>query len=354
MTTTRVFIIDDSAVVRQGLTEIFASDPELEVCGAAQDPIIAAQKLRDVCPPPDVLTLDLEMPRMDGLTFLSKLMTQHPMPVVVCSTLTETNSEIALRALEMGAVDVLQKPKLGTRAFLHESRVRLCDAVKAAALAGRKGLRAPELPRIVKPEVDTAHAMPLQGVGRTTDKVIALGASTGGTEALATVLVEMPLDCPGIVVVQHMPEHFTRAFAMRLDGLCRIAVREARDGDAVLRGQALIAPGNQHMLLKRSGARYHVELRDGPFVSRHRPSVDVLFRSAARYVGANCLAAILTGMGDDGAKGILELKQSGAATLAQSEASCVVFGMPKEAIRRGGVDKAVDLSAIAPELLALA
>jgi two-component system chemotaxis response regulator CheB len=346
----KVLIIDDSAVVRQALIEIFSTDPDIEVMGVAADPYLAAEKIRRQVP--DVITLDVEMPRMDGLTFLQKLMSQHPIPVVMCSSLTARGSEEALKALQYGAVEIVTKPRLGVKVFLEESRIVLCDAVKAAAAARVKRLPFPS--RALQPKL-TADAV-LDGVGRseclkTTEKVVVLGASTGGTEAIRHFLEALPHDAPGVVIVQHMPEHFTAAFARRLDGLCRVAVKEAEDGDSVIPGRALIAPGNRHMLLKRSGARYYVELRDGPLVCRHRPSVDVLFRSAARYAGKNAIGVIMTGMGDDGARGMLEMKEAGAATLAQDEASCVVFGMPREAIRLGAVDQVVSLERIPEAVL---
>jgi two-component system, chemotaxis family, protein-glutamate methylesterase/glutaminase len=342
----RVLIVDDSAVVRQTLTSLLSEDPAIEVIGAAADPIIAEEKMnRDA---PDVITLDVEMPRMDGLTFLSKLMSERPLPVIICSSLAEAGSETAMRALEYGAIEIITKPKLGTRAFLEESRIRITDAVKAAAAA-----RLPRAHRSSMQQVApklTADAVLSRGAPgamiQTTEKVIVVGASTGGTEALREFLEVLPQDAPGIVIVQHMPEHFTRAFAQRLDGLCKISVKEAEDNDTVIRGRALIAPGNRHTLLKRSGARYFVEVKDGPLVSRHRPSVDVLFRSAARYAGKNCVGVIMTGMGDDGAHGMLEMKQAGAATIAQDEKTSVVFGMPKEAIKLGGVDEVLPLEAI--------
>ena len=349
----RVLIIDDSAVVRQTLTEILSSDPGIRVIGTAADPLIAAERLKDEVP--DVITLDVEMPRMDGLTFLKKLMAQHPLPVVMCSSLTESGSETALKALEYGAVDIIQKPRVGTKAFLEESRVNICDTVKAAAsarIAKRQpscSLVAPKLTADAVIEKATSKAMI-----QTTDKVIVVGASTGGTEALRIFLEAMPHDAPGIVIVQHMPEKFTEAFAMRIDSLCRISVKEAEDDDSVIRGRALIAPGNRHMLLKRSGARYYVEIKDGPLVCRHRPSVDVLFRSAARYGGKNVVGVIMTGMGDDGAKGMLEMKEAGAYNIAQDEESCVVFGMPKKAIELGAVDKVTPLNKIPAIVLAKA
>ncbi|MFP4391725.1 MAG: chemotaxis response regulator protein-glutamate methylesterase [Desulfohalobiaceae bacterium] len=351
----RVLVVDDSAVVRQALSEILDSDPEIEVMGAASDPFAAAKKMeQDV---PDVITLDIEMPRMDGITFLRKLMSQHPLPVIICSTLTEKGSDLALQALDYGALEIITKPKLGTKQFFAESKVRILDAVKAAAQVDvrRKKLNPGKTTQKPEPKLDAdavlPGARPKQGMFQTTDKVILVGASTGGTEALRVFLEAMPMDCPGIVVVQHMPEHFTRAFARRLDGTCRITVQEAKDQHPVLRGRALIAQGNRHLLLKRSGARYYVQIKDGPLVSRHRPSVDVLFRSGARYAGKNAVGVIMTGMGSDGAKGMQELHQAGAFTLGQNEASCVVYGMPQEAKKLGAVDKELDLDRIALEVV---
>ncbi len=347
----RVLVVDDSAVVRRTLEKVLASDRDIEVMGAASDPFIAAEKIRREVP--DVITLDVEMPRMDGITFLHKIMTQHPIPVVICSSLTDAGSETALKSLEYGAVEIILKPRVGTKQFLEESKVRICDAVKAAAQAKLNRLIQAE--RTIPPKL-TADAILAKArfhsdaMLRTTDRVVAVGASTGGTEALSDFLQAMPLDSPGIVIVQHMPEHFTKAFAVRLDRICSISVKEAESNDSVIRGRALIAPGNHHLLLKRSGARYYVEIKDGPLVSRHRPSVDVLFRSAARYAGKNAVGVIMTGMGDDGAKGILEMKQAGAFTIAQDEDSCVVFGMPKKAIELNGVERVLPLSAI-PEAI---
>ena len=344
----KVLVVDDSALVRNALTEILSSDPEIEVVGSAADPFLAAKRMETVIP--DVMTLDVEMPRMDGITFLRKIMHQHPMPVVICSTLTEKGSDTMMRALDAGAVDIIQKPKVGTRQFFEESRIRICDAVKAAGRADLRKLK-PKAPVMkVQPKL-SADAM-ISGpaprkVMETTEKVAIVGASTGGTEALRVFLEAMPRDCPAIAIVQHMPEKFTAAFAKRLDGICQITVKEAQDNDTMLRGQALIAPGNAHMLLKRSGARYSVEVKDGPLVRRHRPSVDVLFRSAARYAGGNAIGVIMTGMGDDGAEGMKEMHDAGAYTIAQDEASCVVFGMPQEAIKHGGVDKIMSLERIA-------
>ncbi len=359
----RVLVVDDSAVVRQTLLSLLSEDPRIEEVVTAPDPIIALEKIERQ--EPDVIILDIEMPRMDGITFLQTLMGRRPIPVIICSSLAETGSETALRALELGAVEIIQKPKLGTRQFLEESRIRIADAVGAATEA-RLGLliesrkKPPEptqMPmRMVQPKLsaDAILAKPSPGAMiQTTEKVVVVGASTGGTEALRVFLEAMPQDAPGIVIVQHMPEHFTSAFAQRLDGLCRMSVKEAEDNDTVIRGRALIAPGNRHTLLKRSGARYFTEVRDGPLVSRHRPSVDVLFRSAARYAGKNCVGVIMTGMGDDGAKGMRELKEGGASTIAQDEKTSVVFGMPKEAIKLGGVDQVLPLDAIPQAVLKL-
>ncbi len=347
----KVLIVDDSALVRQTLFEIFSADPELEVIGMAQDPVVAVQKIAEQVP--DVITLDVEMPRMDGITFLQKIMSQHPMAVVICSSLAEHGGETALKALEYGAVDIITKPKMGTKQFIEESRIRICDSIKAAAAAKLKPVRAlheasPKYTADVIMEAPNSKAMV-----QTTEKIVALGASTGGTEAIATFLQMLPEDTPGIVIVQHMPENFTAAFAKRLDSICRVTVKEAENNDSVVRGHVLIAPGNRHTLLKRSGARYYVEVKDGPLVARHRPSVDVLFRSAARYAGKNAVGIIMTGMGDDGAHGMKEMHDAGAITIAQDEASCVVFGMPNEAIKLGGVDKILPLGKIAAEMLRL-
>jgi len=348
-----VLIVDDSASVRQSLKEVLESDPEIEVIATAPDTYVAVARIEER--EPDVITLDVEMPRMDGLTFLDKLMTQHPIPVVICSSLTDKGSDTALAALERGAVDIITKPKMGTREFLRESSIRICDTVKSAARAGTRKQRAP-LTKHVQPKLtaDAILAKPeSQAMIRTTERVVVVGASTGGTEALREFLEALPADAPGIAIVQHMPEKFTASFAARLNQLCRINVKEAEDNDSVIRGLALIAPGNRHMLLKRSGARYYVELRDGPLVSRHRPSVDVLFRSAARYAGSNAVGVIMTGMGDDGARGMLEMKDAGATTIAQDEATCVVFGMPAEAIRMGGVGRTLPLGHIADDVVRL-
>jgi len=347
----RVLIVDDSAVVRQTLEDILSSDPQIEIMGTAVDPYAAAERLKKEVP--DVMTLDIEMPRMDGLTFLRKIMKQRPIPVVICSSVAGEGTNTALKALEYGAVEIIAKPKVGTKKFLEESKIRLIDKVKAAAMAGTKPIRLAAPPVQVKPKL-SADAVIQKGKPMAlspTEKICLVGASTGGTEALRVYLEAQPENCPPIAIVQHMPEHFTAAFANRLNGICRINVKEAVDGDAMMRGLALVAPGDKHMLLKRTGNKYYVEVKDGPLVSRHRPSVDVLFRSGARYGGPNVVAAIMTGMGDDGAKGMKELKEAGAYTIAQDEASCVVFGMPQEAIKLGGVDKVLSLQKIAPEMI---
>ena len=349
-----VLVVDDSAVVRQAATAILSQDPGMVVTVAA-DPYIALDKMGRSRP--DVILLDLEMPRMDGLTFLRKIMTEDPIPVVVCSGLAARGTATAIRALEEGAVAVIAKPQLGVRDFLHDSAATLIEVIREAAevRVRRREIAAP-LPRhtadVVLPHTPSApHRRRSDRRPGQTDVVIAIGASTGGTEALRTILTAMPEDAPGIVIVQHMPERFTAAFAQRLDPLCRIEVKEAAPGDRVQQGRALIAPGNRHLMVRRHGANYEVELADGPRVSRHRPSVDVLFRSVAQSVGAHAVGVILTGMGDDGAAGLLEMKRAGAATLAQDERTSVVFGMPKEAIERGAVDRVLGLPNIAAAIL---
>lgn len=339
----KVLIVDDSALIRSLLAEIINRQPDMEVVGTAPDPLVAREKIKALNP--DVLTLDVEMPKMDGLAFLEKLMRLRPMPVVMVSSLTEKSSAITLHALELGAFDFVTKPKIDIRNGLQEYAEELTDKIRGAAKARLRQVS----PRIAshtaiqhKNSADVVLAAEHHSFS-TTEKVILLGASTGGTEALKVVLVDMPADCPGILITQHMPEAFTKTFAKRLDGLCRIAVKEAEHGDRILPGHAYLAPGNRHLLLKRSGANYVVELSDGPLVCRHRPSVDVLFRSAANCAGKNAIGIIMTGMGDDGAVGMLEMHQAGAHTVAQDEESCVVFGMPKEAVTRGGVDEVVPL-----------
>lgn len=346
----KVLIVDDSAVVRQTLSEILTSDPMIQVIGTAADPLIASEKIAKEIP--DVITLDVEMPKMDGLTFLQKIMDQRPIPVVICSSLTTEGSETALKAIEYGAVEIITKPKLSTKQFLDESRIHICDVVKAASRANikRKSVWQTALQPKLSADVILAKSKS-NAMAETTEKIVVVGASTGGTEALKIFLESFPLDSPGIAIVQHMPEHFTKAFAKRLDGICKISVKEAEDGDSIIRGRALIAPGNFHMLVKRSGAKYYVEVKEGPLVSRHRPSVDVLFRSASRYAGKNAIGVIMTGMGDDGAKGLLELKEVGAYTIAQDEKSCVIFGMPHEAIKLGAANKVLPLEKIAGNII---
>lgn len=350
----KVLIVDDSAVVRQTLSAILSSDPKIEVIDTASDPYYAAKKIQSRVP--DVITLDIEMPRMDGLTFLKKIMTQHPMPVVIISSLTTEGTQTAVKALELGAVEIITKPQLGTKTFLEESKIRLCDVVKAASRAKLRKKMIFDNRLEVKPKL-TADAviqkMNRQSMIKTTEIVVAVGASTGGTEALLTFLQDLPADADGILIVQHMPELFTKSFANRLDSICKISVKEAENNDTVIRGRALIAPGNKHMLLKRSGARYYVQITDGPLVNRHRPAVDVLFRSTAQFAGSNAVGIIMTGMGDDGARGLFEMKEAGAYTICQDEQSCVVFGMPKEAIKLGGVMKVLPLEKIAPHLISI-
>ncbi len=346
----RVLIVDDSAVVRQAMKDILESDPDIEVMGSAADPYIAAEYIKEEVP--DVITLDVEMPRMDGITFLQKIMSQHPIPVVMCSSLTLEGCETTLKALEYGAVDIITKPKLGIKEFIEESQIRICDSIKAAVQSKPKKFKH----KTVSDKL-TADAVlpPIERTSmiRTTEKIVVVGASTGGTEALRVFLENLPEDSPGIVIVQHMPEKFTEAFAKRLNAFCKIEVKEAKNDDTIIRGRALIAPGNFHTLVKRSGARYYVEVKAGPLVCRHRPSVDVLFRSAAQYAGVNCVGVIMTGMGDDGARGMLEMKNAGAVNIAQDENTCVVFGMPNEAIKLGGVDKILPLEDISKEIIRL-
>jgi two-component system chemotaxis response regulator CheB len=346
----RVLIVDDSALMRNLLTEILSSDPEIEVAGTAVDPVAAQEKILRL--KPDLLTLDVEMPRMDGITFLEKLMRAHPMPVLMVSSLTERGCETTLRALELGAVDFITKPRVDVRSGTLDLADAIVAKVKAAAGARVRGRAAAGPRRDPAPtgrQSGAAYALP-----NTTRKVIAIGASTGGTEALREVLTALPADAPGIVIVQHMPEHFTAAFAERLDALCRIRVNEARDGDTVLPGHALIAPGNFQMEIVRSGGEYRVRVFPGERVNLHRPSVDVLFHSCAQVAGRNAIGVILTGMGADGARGLLAMRQAGARTVAQDAATCVVFGMPKEAIAMGAAEEVAPLDHIAdllPRLL---
>jgi len=350
----KVMVVDDSAVVRQVVAGLLGSAPGIEVIAAVADPLLAIERLRQRWP--DVIVLDVEMPRMDGITFLRKIMQERPTPVVICSTLTEKGAKTTLEALAAGAVSIVTKPKLGLKQFLTEASDDLVATVKAAARANVRRLavraEAPPLVPVAKHTADVILAPnSARAMTQTTERVVAIGTSTGGTQALEEVLTALPRVSPGIVIVQHMPEKFTAAFAARLDNLCQITVKEAETNDRVVPGRALIAPGGRHLLLKRSGAQYFVEVVDGPLVNRHRPSVDVMFRSVAKSAGVNALGVIMTGMGDDGAAGLLEMRNAGARTVAQDEESCVVFGMPKEAIKRGGVEKTLPLGAVAGEIL---
>jgi two-component system, chemotaxis family, protein-glutamate methylesterase/glutaminase len=343
----RVLIIDDSALIRQLLTEIIDSQTDMEAVGAAPDPLVAREMIRSLNP--DVLTLDVEMPKMDGIDFLEKLMRLRPMPVVMVSTLTEKGSAITFRALELGAIDFVSKPKLDIAHGMKEYASEITDKIRVAS---RAKIQARPQSNVGKANgADVVLPLVANRVA-STEKLIIIGASTGGTEAIKDVLVKLPPDSPGILVTQHMPENFTKSFADRLNSLCKISVKEAENGERILPGHAFIAPGHSHLLLKRSGANYITELSQGEPVNRHRPSVDVLFRSAANCAGANAIGVILTGMGKDGAAGMLEMKRAGAYTFAQDEASCVVFGMPKEAIAQGGVDEIVPLSEMAKHVLA--
>jgi two-component system, chemotaxis family, protein-glutamate methylesterase/glutaminase len=344
----KVLVVDDSALVRQTLLKIFNLDPDIEVIDTAADPIFAAKKISKQ--QPDVITLDLEMPRMNGLTFLRKLMAVHPIPVVIISSLSTAGAEVSLKALEYGAIEVIAKPQIATKDFFEESRIMICDAVKAAAASkmGRLTSSPKDISEKPKLSADSVISLPHKQINfkETTDKLIIIGASTGGTHAIQKFLENMPPDCPGIVIVQHMPELFTRSFADRLNSICNITVKEGAHGEIITPGKAIIAPGNKHLMIRRSGAKYSVEINEGPLVNRHRPSVDVLFRSAARYAGPNAIGIIMTGMGDDGATGLLEMRQSGAYTIAQDESTCVVFGMPKVAINLGAASIVLPLEKI--------
>jgi two-component system, chemotaxis family, protein-glutamate methylesterase/glutaminase len=336
----KVLIVDDSAIVRKIFSEELSKYPDIEVVGVAPDPYVARDKI--VTLKPDVITLDIEMPRMDGLTFLKKLMKYFPLPTIIVSSLTPKGGKLTLEAMDLGAVDVVAKP--GTSYSVGDMSAQLADKIRAASRV-----------RVIKRELtDSAEGIevePIRALAQTSNKVIAIGASTGGTEALKKVLMKMPPNSPGIVIVQHMPANFTTAFAARLNDLCQIEVKEAEDNDSVTPGTALIAPGNYHMIFRRSGARYYVEIKTGPMVHHQRPAVDVLFKSTAKYAGANAIGVILTGMGADGAEGLLEMKKMGASTIAQDEKSCVVFGMPKEAIKLGAADKVVSLEMIPQEII---
>ena len=334
----RVLIVDDSAVVRKIFSEELSKYPDIEVIGTAPDPFVARDKI--VALTPDVITLDIEMPRMDGLTFLRKLMRYYPVPTIIVSSLTPKGGKLTLEAMEIGAVEVIAKP--GGSYSVGDMSSQLAEKIRAAACA-----------RVFKKDSDSPamERAPMKALAQTSHKVIAIGASTGGTEALKQVLTQLPANSPGILVVQHMPANFTASFADRLNSLCQVNVKEAKDSDAVVPGHALIAPGNFHMILRRSGARYYVEVKTGPMVHHQRPSVDILFKSTAQNAGGNAIGVILTGMGADGAEGLLEMKKAGASTIAQDEQSCVVFGMPKEAIKKGAADKVLPLDQIAIEMM---
>ncbi|BCM26179.1 protein-glutamate methylesterase/protein-glutamine glutaminase [Methyloradius palustris] len=347
----KVLIVDDSAVVRQVLTEKLNQSPDIEVIGAAVDPLFAMEKMKKEWP--DVIVLDVEMPRMDGITFLKKLMSQRPTPVIICSTLTEKGAETTMQALAAGAVSIITKPKIGLKDFIKDDSEDIVQVVKVAAKANLKRIMSADNPVKVAPKLSADAILPAHShaMAQTTDRIVAIGTSTGGTQALERVLTALPRVSPGIVIVQHMPESFTAAFAARLNQLCEIEVKEAVTGDRVMPGRALIAPGGKHMLLKRSGAQYHVDVVDGPLVSRHKPSVNVLFRSVAQSAGKNALGIIMTGMGDDGAQGLKEMLEAGATTLGQDEDSCVVYGMPKEAFKLGAVQREIALSQIPREII---
>ena len=351
MSKIKVMLVDDSAVARQVLQSVLNSDSSIEVIAVAADPIFAMNHMAKQWP--DVIVLDVEMPRMDGITFLKKIMAERPTPVVICSTLTEKGAETTVQALAAGAVSIVTKPKVGLKSFLQDAAADITQAVKAAARANMANIcTGPAAVQVQKKlSADAVLKASPHAMSKTTEHFVAIGTSTGGTQALELLLTALPRTAPGIVIVQHMPEKFTASFADRLNSLCEITVKEAANNDRVLPGHALIAPGGKHMLLKRNGAQYHVEVIDGPLVNRHRPSVDVLFRSVAKFAGKNAVGFILTGMGDDGARGLLEMREAGADTVAQDESSCVVFGMPKEAIAMGAADKVMSLSLVPAEIM---
>lgn len=355
----KVYVVDDSAVVRQTLMHLLSGDPEIELVGSAPNPLIAGPAIRKVRP--DVLLLDIEMPGMDGLTFLRQVMAESPIPTVICSTLTSHGSAVALEALAAGAVAVVAKPRLGLKQFLEDSRRELVSTLKAAArtrpraalAAGGSGPRLASMLSVAGATRGGAHAGVSAGLhALAMNKPVVIGSSTGGTQALERVLTTLPGDAPGIAITQHMPEKFTAMYAERLNGLCAVNVREARDGDRLERGVVLIAPGGRHLQLRNAGGQYFAKVIDGPPVNRHKPSVDVLFRSVAECAGRDVLAIILTGMGDDGARGMKQLHDLGARTIAQDEASCVVFGMPKAAIALGAVDVIMPIGQVARAILA--
>lgn len=346
----RVFVIDDSATVRSVLRDILTNDLAIEVIGAAADPLFAAEKLKRDWP--DVFVLDVEMPRMDGISYLKKIMSERPTPVVICTTLTARGAKTTMQALAAGAVAVIEKPKVGLKSFLVDSAQELVQVIKAAAKVSVKNLQpfAALPPPQSKLDTDVIEDFNSSAITHASERIVAIGTSTGGTQALEVVLRALPRDCPGIVIVQHMPEKFTAAFSERLDELCAISVREAKSGDRIAAGHALIAPGGHHLLVRRSGAHYFTEVVDGPPVNCHRPSVDVLFRSVANTAGKNALGVIMTGMGSDGALGLKEMQEAGSRTVAQDEASCVVFGMPKEAIKLGAADRVAGIRDIVLEV----
>ncbi len=349
----KVLIVDDSAVVREVVKQVLESDPSIQVIGTAMDPIFAMEKMKAQWP--DVIVLDIEMPRMDGITFLHKLMAERPTPVVICSTLTEKGAQATMQALAAGATSIITKPKMGVKRFLLEDASNdLVESVKAASRANVRRLVDTTLrPVSISPKLNADAILAPPGasnLGLTSEQIVAIGTSTGGTQALEVVLTALPRICAGIVIVQHMPEMFTEAFAQRLNSLCQIEVLEAKNNDRVIPGRALIAPGGKHMMLKRSGAQYHVEVIDGPLVNRHRPSVDVLFRSVAKFAGKNALGIIMTGMGDDGARGLREMRDAGAYTIGENEDTCVVYGMPKEAMKLGAVCEEMPLQQIAGKI----
>jgi len=349
----RAMVVDDSAVVRQVIGSLLSADPGIELLGAHSDPLFALRAMEKEWP--DVIVLDVEMPRMDGITFLKQIMGTRPTPVVICSTLTTRGAPTTLEALKAGAFEVVEKPTSGVREHLQAQGQQLVSTVKAAAaanvraLARRAGSAVPGavLPSSVAQPTETpTHVITPRAMIETTDRIVAIGTSTGGTQALELLLARLPVNAPGIVIVQHMPEQFTLSFAQRLDSVCAIRVKQADDGERVLPGQALIAPGGRHLQVRRQGAYYHAVVKDGPPVSRHKPSVNVLFQSVAQHAGRNAIGIIMTGMGDDGARGLLEMKEAGATTFAQDEDSCVVFGMPKEAIKLGAADDVLPLDSL--------
>jgi two-component system chemotaxis response regulator CheB len=352
----KVLIVDDSAVVREVVKQVLESDPNIQVIGTAMDPLFAMEKMKIQWP--DVIVLDIEMPRMDGLTFLHKIMAERPTPVVICSTLTEKGAQATMQALAAGATSIITKPKMGVKRFLQEDASNdLVESVKAASRANVRRLVDTTLrPVSISPKLNADAILPPPSavrLGQTSEQIVAIGTSTGGTQALEAVLTALPRICAGIVIVQHMPEMFTEAFAQRLNSLCQIEVLEAKNNDRVIPGRALIAPGGKHMMIKRSGAQYHVEVVEGPLVNRHRPSVDVLFRSVAKFAGKNALGIIMTGMGDDGARGLKEMRDAGAYTLGENEQTCVVYGMPKEAMKLGAVCEEIPLQQIAGKISAV-